>query len=110
MNPRVEIRPAALFDLESIALEIGRDRPRAAQRFIASVQDTFEFLAQFPRLGSVHPALAQLPIEMRCHPIRGFRTIVAFYRPLVDGIEAIRVLHGARDMRAAFSVPEDNPS
>ncbi len=54
-----------------------------------------------------HPALA----DVRCSPITGFRKYVVFYRPVADGIEIIRVLHGARDIHGIlteeFSVEGD---
>ncbi len=32
-------------------------------------------------------------------PIRGFENYLVFYRPIEEGIEVTRVLHGARDIR-----------
>ena len=35
---------------------------------------------------------------MRYFRVRGFESYVIFYRPLSDGIEVVRVLHGAQDL------------
>jgi toxin ParE1/3/4 len=40
-------------------------------------------------------AREELASELRSFPVRRY---VVFYRPLVDGIEVVRVLHGARDV------------
>jgi len=37
--------------------------------------------------------------DLRIWPIRGFEKIVIFYRPIEGGIEVVRVLHGARDVK-----------
>jgi toxin ParE1/3/4 len=43
---------------------------------------------------------------MRSWPIRGFGNHLVFYRPTDDGIEILRVLHGARDLRRVFNGDE----
>ena len=34
------------------------------------------------------------------HPVRDFEKHLVFYRPIVGGIELVRVLHSARDTSA----------
>jgi toxin ParE1/3/4 len=34
--------------------------------------------------------------------IRGFQNYIVFYRPLEDGVDVVRVIHGARDIQAIF--------
>jgi toxin ParE1/3/4 len=72
---------------------------RVAERFIAQSEATFARLASMPGLGTPyecdHPALALL----RFLPIAGFRKYLIFYRQVDDGIEIVRVLHGARDFQ-----------
>ena len=45
--------------------------------------------ADFPALG-----------EIRVFTISRFKMYLVFFRPVVDGIEIIRVLHGSRDIDA----------
>ena len=45
-----------------------------------------------------HPALA----GVRFFPVSRFRNYLVFYRPVADGIEVIRVVHGARDIDTIF--------
>lgn len=69
-----------------------------ARRFIAQAEATFVRLAAMPGMGTPyepdHPAYAVL----RCFPVSRFPKLIVFYRPIEDGIEVIRVLHGARDI------------
>lgn len=37
-------------------------------------------------------------MRMRRWPVTGFENYLVYYRPLRDGIEIIRILHGARDI------------
>jgi toxin ParE1/3/4 len=100
--PRVFRRLAAEFDLEEIAVLIGRHRPRTALRFLAAAEKKFQLLCRFPKLGAVHPAFPPSLRDIRFFPIKRFRTILVFYRPIVDGIEIVRVIHGARDVAPIF--------
>ena len=40
---------------------------------------------------------------MRFHLVKGFRKYLVFYIPRNDGIEVVRVLHGARDLETLFA-------
>lgn len=46
---------------------------------------------------------------MRVWPVKGFRKILVFYRPIAVGVEIVRVVHGARDFAALFD-DEEFPS
>ncbi len=101
---RVVKRPEALNDLEEIQVAIGRNSVRAAERFSIAAERAFELLASMPELGgrseSDHPILAKL----RIWPIRRFRKYLILYRPLSNGIEVVRVVHGARDIESLFGM------
>jgi toxin ParE1/3/4 len=75
---------------------------RVARRFFAQADATLTRLASMPGIGTQyehdHPALA----GVRYFPISRFRSYVVFYRPVADGIEIIRVLHGASDIDATL--------
>lgn len=70
----------------------------AALRFLDAAEATIRRLAASPGIGARydpdHPALA----ELRFFPITRFKNDLVFYRPLADGIEVVRVLHGAQDI------------
>jgi toxin ParE1/3/4 len=53
-------------------------------------------VATQPHIGRARPELAP---ELRSVPEGRY---VMFYRPLPDGVEIVRVLHGARDLDSVF--------
>jgi toxin ParE1/3/4 len=40
--------------------------------------------------------------SVRVWHVRGFRNYLIFYRPIDNGVEVVRVLHGARDIEKEF--------
>jgi toxin ParE1/3/4 len=97
--PRVERRPEAVRDVSEAADSVARRTSlAAADRFLHALEATADRLARMPGLGarwqSDHPRLA----DLRVVPVSRFRKHLIFYRPTADGIELVRVLHGARDL------------
>ena len=83
-------------DLIDILLFIRRDNRRAARRLLDTVNTKLELLAEFPGLGQPREELGK---SLRSFPIGEY---LLFYRPITDGIQLIRVLHGRRDLRKLF--------
>jgi toxin ParE1/3/4 len=96
---RVVRRPAANRDLVEAyryyAREAGR---RVADRFFARSEETFQRLASLPGSGAVYEPAASVVAGLRYFPIAKFPDRLVFYRPIEDGVEIYRVLHGARDL------------
>jgi len=94
----VRTKARALMDLDEIAEQIGQTSPRAALRFLDAFDQTVAALATMPGLGSPyvsdHPRLR----DLRVRPVKRFKNFLIFYKPIADGIEVLRVLHGARDI------------
>ena len=67
-------------------------------RFLRAAAAAFRQLATFPQMGSRYrshkPALA----EIRKWPIPEFPKDLIFYRPIKNGVQIVRVLHGIRDL------------
>ena len=55
-------------------------------------------LAGMPGMGTRYEPDEPLYADLRYFPVTRHRKFLAFYRPLPDGIEVLRVLHGARDV------------
>jgi toxin ParE1/3/4 len=97
--------------VEIVAYYVREGSPAAARRFREQAEATFERLRDMPGIGAryelEHPALA----DLRFLPICRFRKFSVFYRPTTDGIEVMRVLHGARDIHKIlaeeFGIDED---
>ena len=102
MLRRVIRRPAANRDLIDIFVYIGRDSEESAMRFLKAAERTFLELAGMPRMGIVTSFSDFEDSGLRRWHIRGFENFLIFYRPLEDGIEVIRVLHGAREIERLF--------
>ncbi len=100
MAHRILVRPAATADSEEHEAYISGDNLDAALLFQDAVRETYEALARMPNSGSPRYRPVTKLSDVRYFPVRGFPRFLVFYRPVVDGIEIGRVLHGARDIAA----------
>ncbi len=89
---RLRLRPQAENDLEEIWWFIAQDDAETADAFLDRIQEKCRALAQFSNLGV---ARDELMPSLRSFPIGNY---LIFYFPIEDGIEVVRVLHGARDL------------
>lgn len=74
------------------------ERPEAALRFVEAVEKAFERLAEMPLIGVARPFDKPGLEDIRMWPVPDFEKVLIFYRPRPDGIEAVRVLYGMRDI------------
>ena len=97
MPTNVTITPAAYRDLDGIASYIQQHNASAAHRFLNVAEKAFTLLASRPFLGELylHPKHAGVRVWTLG---RRFRNYVVFYRPTSEGIEIVRVLHGAQKL------------
>jgi toxin ParE1/3/4 len=100
--PRIVRTRLAREDVVEIILRIRRDNRRAARRVLQSINETFELLASFPTIG---PDRSELAPRLRSFPVKRYRDYLVFYRIFADGIEIVRVLHGARHLPVIFEDP-----
>jgi len=85
-------------ELEAIWEYIAIDNIEAADRFVESVYGTFQELARTPGMGPArHFPQARLR-ELRSFRVKGFQNYLIFYRPSLDGIAVLHILHGARNL------------
>jgi toxin ParE1/3/4 len=90
-------RPNALRDLDEAAAYIqDQSGPDRAIRFLRGADSTFAMLAGTPGMGTRYQPEEPLYADLRYFPITRHPNHLVFYRPLPDGIEVLRVLHGAR--------------
>lgn len=95
-------RPQVERDLEECFVFIGTDNLDAALRFLVAAEETFSQLARFPRIGKSKRVKTRILPGIRQFPIKGFEQHLVFYRPIIGGIEIIRVLHSARDLEGVL--------
>ncbi len=100
---RILLRPAAERDLERQAQYIaGSSGVEAAQRFYRAAEQTCRLLAGQPGIGRRISYRNPLLAETRMFRVKGFTQHLIFYRPIRNGVEIIRVIHGARDIESLF--------
>lgn len=92
LTPRVISTPRANRDLVEIGSRIAQDSPSAADKVLEAIDRRTKMLARLPKLGRRREELAP---GLRSFAVGPF---VVFYRVVRNGIEVIRVLHGARDI------------
>lgn len=83
-------------DLIEIWLYIAQDNPAAADRVLDDIEQCFNMLVDNPQMGRYRPDIAP---ELR-YFISGKYLIL--YRTLNDGVQIVRVIHGARDLPNVF--------
>ena len=93
-----EIRRRADRDIDEQLVYLGKQSHRVASRFLDAVEQTFQLLAESPDRGFLWDHDTNIDRNIHVWPIRGFPNMLAFYRPIDQGVEIIRVLHGARDI------------
>ena len=101
--PRIDRSPRAKADVLSIGRYIAEQSGShtTAYRFLDKIDERIKFLAHHPMAGEARPDLAA---NARAFPVGNY---VLFYRPISDGIQVLRVLHGARDIPRIFRTGEN---
>lgn len=94
--PVVLRTPRARQDLVDIWSYVASDSAAAADRLLDEINEKCELIAEFPGMGRRRD---ELGASLRSFPVGSH---VIFYRVREDGIEVIRVLHGARDIPSVF--------
>ncbi|HAA31862.1 MAG TPA: type II toxin-antitoxin system RelE/ParE family toxin [Cyanobacteria bacterium UBA8553] len=97
---KINKRPQVIRDLIDLATYIAEDNIEASDLFLQAAEETFKQLAKMPQMGKMtrfsNPSLTGI----RQQAIKGFRKYLVFYFPRDEGIEILRVIHGARDIEA----------
>ena len=77
-----------------------RETPELGHRFLVAAHETFTLLATQPQIGWSAVLKDARPHWLRLFRINGFERILVLYRPLPDGIDVLRVIHGSRNIEA----------
>lgn len=94
--------PKAIADAEECAVHLGSHSPELAFRFLDALERTVTLLADFPGIGRDREFQSPQYRGICSFGVEGFPNHLVFFRPLEDGIEVIRILHGARDLGEVF--------
>jgi toxin ParE1/3/4 len=88
--------PSSRLDLQQIMEFIALDKPGAALNFVERLEEACRALAKNPDLGASRDDL--LP-RLRVWSVGKY---AIFYRQTEDGIDVVRVVHGAKNFTALF--------
>ena len=94
--PVVRRTAQAEEDLIEIWIYIAQDNPAAADRLLDKFDSKFSLLAEQPSLG---PAREDIAPELRYLPVGNY---LILYRIIESGIEVVRVVQGARNLKSLF--------
>jgi toxin ParE1/3/4 len=103
VSARYTVKPKADRDLDDYAYYFAREaNVDLALDFLSASHDTFALLAENPNMGWAsrlkNPALRAL----RVFRVTTFDKMLILYRPLSEGVDILRVVHGSRNLRALF--------
>ena len=83
-------------DLIDLWVYIAQDHPKAADHLLDEFENKFALRSEQPRIGS---ARADIAPELRHFPVGNY---LILYREIANGIEVVRVIHGARRLSDLF--------
>jgi toxin ParE1/3/4 len=89
-------------DVEEIVDYISHDSAQAAATFRVALQHVCEMLVDIPEAGSTRTFRNPEMKGVRMLPVRKFDKYLIFYRSTSEGLEIVRVVHGARDLPSLF--------
>lgn len=93
---RYQVSEKAKDDLAEIWAYVAERKPSAARPVIDRILRTYRLLAEFPLIGQ---RAEHLGSGLRTFPVGKYLVI---YIPLRDGVQIVRVIHGARDIPAVL--------
>ena len=107
MIPAVTQRPRARLDILEQFVHFGeQEKVELAERYLTAVDATCRLLAERPYSGIAYDSGIDRLKGLRRFRVSGFETYLVFYLPQETGIDVIRVLHGARDIKGIFAREE----
>lgn len=89
---------AAQDDLQHIHDYIAQFDTDNALRFVERISERFNLLSNYPYLGVARPKFGK---DHRSFVVPGSSYIIV-YRPIENGVEIIRVVHGSQDLVNLF--------
>ncbi|HYX16071.1 MAG TPA: type II toxin-antitoxin system RelE/ParE family toxin [Nostoc sp.] len=93
---RFRISTQAAQDIENIWKYVAPNNLKAANKLFDTLRESFPKLAKFPQLGRERSELAPF---LRSFSVKNY---LIFYRPIDEGIEIVRILHGSQDIKTIF--------
>jgi toxin ParE1/3/4 len=90
------LRPLAQSDIAETYAFMAQRSVDDAEHWLSSVEEQCQMLAEMPEMGRQR---YELPGKLRSFLVGKY---ILFYRPITDGVEIVRVVHGSRDIEKLF--------
>jgi toxin ParE1/3/4 len=101
-QPEVILTPQAREDIKQIATCIKEDSPQSSLAFRHTLENIYEVLLELPEIGTAGSFHNPEMKGLRMLPVHKFDKYLIFYRSTPEGLEIVRVVHGARDLPSLF--------
>jgi len=98
--PRIIRTRESRSDFDNIWAYIAARNLDAADGVVRKLESTLNLLASAPQMGR---KVEELGLNLRSFPVGSY---LIFYRPVDDGIQLIRIIHGAREITPEY-FPEE---
>ena len=100
---RLLVREQASSDVEELGAFIAKNNPSAASEVVRQLRSSFELLSRMPKLGREVKNIKTTE-ELRMWLSPAFPNYLIFLRELPDGVDIVRVLHGARNIQRILEI------
>jgi toxin ParE1/3/4 len=101
-NTDVILKPQAREDVKQIATYIAKDSPQSSLAFRHPLENIYEVLLELPEIGTARNFHNPEMKGLRMLPVRKLTKYLIFYRSTLEGLEIVRVVHGAHDLPSLF--------
>ena len=99
MSARYLVRPKAGQDLVEQAYYLATNAtPAVGHRFLVAAHETLTLLSAQPAIGWRPRFRSPVLESVRIFRVSGFEKMLVLYRPLNEGVEVLRVIHGSRNL------------
>ena len=96
--PNLIITDRAWEEAANISYRIGLDNLEASLRVFKAIEEAFKLLAENPGIGASCEIDEDQFRDFRFWPVKKYTDYLVIYRPIPNGVEIVRVIHGAQDM------------
>jgi toxin ParE1/3/4 len=107
MTPDIVRTPQAQQEIDDIAYFLAGRSEEAGFRFLEAVEKTLGLVAGMPGIGTPYQSPDPRLQGIRCFRISGFAKYLLFYRSFEGGIEVVRVIHGARNLKRMLGADDE---
>ena len=105
--PTVVHNPKAVEDIRNHALYlVDEASEETAIRFLDAIDQTLSELSTMPLMGRFLDLENEELMHIHVWRVNGFKNWLIFYRPIENGIELVRLLHGAQDIQGLFKIKD----